>query len=122
MRRNNLPPLPQPWAPAGYFRPTLPGIAPTPKKRALGLAWGGVRAIDTGYVTGYVIPIQALTNAEKQKRWREKRNRLARQASSVAGLIELLARSVRNKRDREIEDVIVRVEERLRRVIQERKG
>jgi hypothetical protein len=64
----------------------------------------------------------ALSNAEKQARWREKRNRLAKRASSVAGLIELLARSVRNKRDREIEDVIVRVEERLRRVIQERKG
>jgi hypothetical protein len=64
----------------------------------------------------------ALSNAEKQKRWREKRNRLAKNASSVAGLIELLARSVRNKRDREIEDVIDRVAERLRLVIQERKG
>jgi hypothetical protein len=64
----------------------------------------------------------ALSNAEKQRRWREKRNRLAKQASSVAGLIELLARNVRNKRDREIEDVIARVTERLRLVIRERKG
>ena len=63
-----------------------------------------------------------LSNAEKQKRWREKRNRLARQASTIGGLIELLARSVRNKRDREIEDVIARVTDHLRRVIQERKG
>ena len=66
-----------------------------------GLAWGGGRAIDSGYVTNYVTTM-ALSNAEKQKRWREKRNRIAKQASSVAGLIELLARSVRNKRDREI--------------------
>jgi hypothetical protein len=64
----------------------------------------------------------ALSNAEKQKRWREKRNRLARQASTIGGLIELLARSVRNKRDREIEDVIARVTDHLRRVIQERQS
>jgi hypothetical protein len=64
----------------------------------------------------------ALSNAEKQKRWREKRSRLTRQASTIGGLIELLARSVRNKRDREIEDVIARVTDHLRRVIQERKG
>jgi hypothetical protein len=41
-------------------------------------------------------------------------------AMRLLRLIELLARSVRNKRDREIEDVIARVAERLRRVIQER--
>jgi hypothetical protein len=64
----------------------------------------------------------ALSNAEKQRRWREKRNRLAKRASSVAGLIELLARAVKDKRDREIEDVIGRVAERLRLVIRERKG
>jgi hypothetical protein len=65
--------------------------------------------------------MMALTNAEKQARWREKRNRLAKRASSVAGLIELLARSVRNKSDREIEDVIARVTDHLRRVAAQRK-
>jgi hypothetical protein len=64
----------------------------------------------------------AISNAEKQRRWRERRTRLAKRASSVAGLIELLARSVRTKRDREIEEVIGRVTERLRLVIRERKG
>jgi len=58
--------------------------------------------------------MMALTNAEKQARWREKRNRLARQASTIGGLIGLLARSVRNKSDREIEDVIARVTFHLR--------
>jgi hypothetical protein len=56
-----------------------------------------------------------LTNAEKQARWRAKRNRLAKQASSIGGLIGALARAVKGKSDREIEDVIARVTERLRR-------
>jgi hypothetical protein len=63
----------------------------------------------------------ALTNAEKQARWRAKRNRLAKQASTVGGLITALAHHVKGKSAREIEAIIARVTERLRRVIQERK-
>jgi hypothetical protein len=66
--------------------------------------------------------MMALTNAEKQARWRAKRNRLAKQASTVGGLITALARQVKGKSDDEIEDVIARVTERLRRGIRERKG
>jgi hypothetical protein len=65
--------------------------------------------------------MMALTNAEKQARWRAKRNRLAKQASTVGGLITALARQVKGKSDDEIEDVIARVAERLRRVAAQRK-
>jgi hypothetical protein len=60
-------------------------------------------------------------NAVRQARWREKRNRLAKQASTVGGLITALARHVKGKSDDEIEDVIARVTERLRRVAAQRK-
>jgi hypothetical protein len=59
-----------------------------------------------------------LTNAEKQARWRAKRNRLAKQASTVGGLITALVGHVRGKSDHEIEKVIARVTERLRRAKQ----
>lgn len=58
-----------------------------------------------------------LSNAEKQARWRAKRNRLAKQASSIGGLIGGLARAVKGKSDAEIEAVIARVTERLRRAM-----
>jgi len=62
-----------------------------------------------------------LSNAEKQARWRARRNKLAKQASTIGGLITALAHQVKGKSDSEIEKVIARVVERLRRVIQERK-
>ena len=65
--------------------------------------------------------MMALTNAEKQARWRAKRNRLAKQASTVGGLITALAHQVKGKSDDEIEKVIGRVTERLRRVVAQRK-
>ena len=40
-----------------------------------------------------------LSNAEKQRRWREKRNRLAKQASTIGGLITALAHQVKGKSD-----------------------
>jgi hypothetical protein len=95
--------------------------SPLPQNAPHGLAQGGGRPL-TAVTLLITSQFMALSNAEKQKRWREKRNRLARQASTIGGLIELLARSVRNKRDREIEDVIARVTDHLRRVIQERQG
>jgi hypothetical protein len=57
--------------------------------------------------------MMALSNAEKQKRWRDKRNRLAKQASSVEGLIAALARAVKGKTDQEIQDIANEVWERL---------
>lgn len=54
-----------------------------------------------------------LTNAEKQARWRAKRNRLAQQASSIGGLITALGNAVKGKSDQEIDKVIARVTERL---------
>ena len=65
--------------------------------------------------------MMALTNAEKQARWRARRNKLAKQASSIRGLTAALAHQVEGKSDAEIEKVIARVTERLRRVIRERK-
>ena len=62
----------------------------------------------------------ALTNAEAQARWRAKRNKLAKQASTVGGLITALAHQVKGKSDAEIEKVIARVAERLRRAKQQR--
>jgi hypothetical protein len=56
----------------------------------------------------------ALTNAQKQARWRARRNRLAKQASTVGGLITALGHAVKGKSDQEIEKVIARVTERLR--------
>ena len=40
-----------------------------------------------------------LTNAEKQARWRAKRNKLAKQASTIGGLITALAHQVKGKSD-----------------------
>jgi hypothetical protein len=62
--------------------------------------------------------MMALSNAEVQARWRAKRNKLAKQASTVGGLITALARHVKGKSDDEIEKVIARVTERLRRAKQ----
>ena len=56
-----------------------------------------------------------LTNAEKQARWRARRNLLAKRASTIGGLITALAHQVKGKSDTEIEKVIARVTERLRR-------
>jgi hypothetical protein len=63
--------------------------------------------------------MMALSNAEVQARWRAKRNKLAKQASSVGGLITALAHHVKGKSDDEIEKVIARVTERLRRAKQQ---
>jgi hypothetical protein len=57
--------------------------------------------------------MMALSNAEKQKRWRDKRNRLAKQASSVEGLIAALARAVKGRPDQEIQDIANEVWDRL---------
>ena len=59
-----------------------------------------------------------LTNAEKQARWRAKRNKLAKQAGTIGGLITALAHQVKGKSDDEIEKTITRVTERLRRAKQ----
>jgi hypothetical protein len=59
-------------------------------------------------------------NAVRQARWRAKRNRIAKQASTVGGLITALAGHVRGKSDHEIEKVIARVTERLRRAKQQK--
>jgi hypothetical protein len=56
----------------------------------------------------------ALSNAEVQARWRAKRNKLAKQASTVGGLITALAHHVKGKSDQEIEAIIARVTARLR--------
>ena len=58
-----------------------------------------------------------LSNAEKQRRWREKRNRLAKQASSIKGLIAGLVRSVKDKTDQEIQEIADEVWDRLRRAM-----
>jgi hypothetical protein len=58
-----------------------------------------------------------LSNAEKQRRWREKRNRLAKQASSIKGLIAGLVRSVKDKSDQEIQEIADEVWDRLRRAM-----
>jgi hypothetical protein len=55
--------------------------------------------------------MMALSNAEKQKRGRD--NRLAKQASSVEGLIAALARAVKGKTDQEIQDIANEVWDRL---------
>jgi hypothetical protein len=60
-------------------------------------------------------------NAEWQARWRAKRNKLAKQASSIRGLITALGHAVKGKSDQEIEAIIARVTERLRRVAAQRK-
>ena len=58
-----------------------------------------------------------LSNAEKQRRWRERRNRLAKQASSIKGLIAGLVRSVKDKTDQEIQEIADEVWDRLRRAM-----
>ena len=58
-----------------------------------------------------------LSNAEKQRRWREKRNRLAKQASSIKGLIAGLVRSVKDKTDQEIQEIADELWDRLRRAM-----
>ena len=58
-----------------------------------------------------------LSNAEKQRRWREKRNRLAKQASSIKGLVAGLVRSVKDKSDQEIQEIADEVWDRLRRAM-----
>jgi hypothetical protein len=58
--------------------------------------------------------MMALSNAEVQRRWRERRNKLAKQASTIGGLITALAHHVKGKSDAEIEKVIARVTARLR--------
>jgi hypothetical protein len=59
-------------------------------------------------------------NAVRQARWRAKRNKLAKQASTIGGLITGLAHQVKGKSDDEIEKVIARVTERLRRAKQQK--
>lgn len=54
----------------------------------------------------------ALSNAEKQKRWRDKRNRLAKEAE-VANLIKALAGAVKGMTDLEIAEIGLEVQNRL---------
>jgi hypothetical protein len=61
--------------------------------------------------------LMVLSNAQKQARWRTRRNKLAKEASSISGLIRLLVRSVDGKSDREIQRVIDTVSQRLRRAM-----
>jgi hypothetical protein len=58
------------------------------------------------------------TNAERQARFQAKRHKLAKQASSIPGLIGLLAHQVKGKSDAEIDKIIARVAARLRRAKQ----
>src|SRR3981081_1214924 len=58
-----------------------------------------------------------LTNAEKQARWRAKRNKLAKQASSIKGLIAGLVRSVNDKTDQEIQEIADEVWDRFQRAM-----
>src|SRR5262245_20246570 len=62
---------------------------------------GGARVLlDTHYVTAHrseEVKEMITPNAERQARWRAKRNKLARQASSVGGLITALAHQVKGK-------------------------
>jgi hypothetical protein len=58
-----------------------------------------------------VTTMQALTNAQKQRAFRERRKRLAAQARSVGGVIDLLVRAVQGKS--EGLRIIDRVTERL---------
>ncbi len=58
----------------------------------------------------------ALTNAEKQARWRAKRNRLARQAERLAtieGLINALVAAAKRKTAAEIDAIVAELQQRL---------
>ena len=64
--------------------------------------------------------VVVLTNAEKQKRWRDKRNALAKQAeratkqaTSINGLITALVRAVKGKTAPEIVEIGLEVQNRL---------
>jgi hypothetical protein len=66
-------------------------------------------------IGGITETIVALSNAEKQKRWRDRRNRLAKQAE-IAGLIKALARAATGLTNPEIMEIGREVQLRLREV------